>query len=97
MNTKIRNFVRACTNCQRTKTIRHIISPIASVPMPNRRFARVNIDIAGPFPCSRVNSFVLICGNPYTRFIESFPTPDQTTLSVIHAFNYHIQYFWVSA
>ena len=93
MNAKVRDFVRSCTNCQRTKIDRHINSPISSVPMPNQRFERVNVDIAGPFPHSLGNSYVLVCIDPYTRWIEAFSMRDQTTSSVIHSFNYHVQNF----
>ena len=61
--------------------------------MPDDRFERVNIDITGPFPNSHINSFILICVDPFTKWIEAFPMPKQTTLSVIHAFNYHVQCF----
>ena len=49
---KIRDFVHACINCQRTKANRHIVKQITSIPMLNARFERINIDIAGPFPSS---------------------------------------------
>ena len=90
MNTKIRNFVRSCVNCQCAKTTRHVVS---SIPMPNCRFQRINIDIAGPFPSSRGQSYVLVCVDPFTRFVEAFPMPDQTTESVIQSLNLHLQYF----
>ena len=52
MKSKIRDFVHACINCQTDKTNRHIVKQITSTPMPNSRFERINIDIAGPFPSS---------------------------------------------
>ena len=93
MNTKIIDFVYSCSNCQCAKTTRHVVLLIAFIPMPNKRFKLVNIDIAGPFPSSHGNFFILICVDPFTRWIEAFPMPNQTTLSVIHAFKYHVQYF----
>ena len=42
MNTKIKDFVHSGTDCQGVKTIRLIVSAIASIPMPNKRFERVN-------------------------------------------------------
>ena len=93
MNTKIRNFVRSCVNCQCAKTTRHVVSPVSSIPMPNCRFQRISIDIAGPFPSSRCQSYILVCVDPFTRFVETFPMPDQTTESVIQSLNLHLQYF----
>jgi len=82
MHTKIKDFVKSFINCQRAKTTRHIISPVTSIPMPNKCFESINIDIAGPFPYSRDNSFVLICVDPFTRWVED-QMKDQTTSSVL--------------
>ena len=65
----------------------------SSIPVPNDRFHRINIDIAGPFPSPRGNAFILVCVDPFTKFIEAFPMPDQSTNSVIQALNLHLQYF----
>ena len=67
MKSKIRDFVHACINCQRTKTNRHIVKQITSTPMPNSHFKRINIDIAGPFPSSNGYTHVLVCIDPFAR------------------------------
>ena len=91
MLSKVRDFVRCCINCQRAKVIRHTVSPISSISMPTERFHRININIAGPFPSSRGQTYVFICIDPFTRWIEAFPMPDQTTSSVVHSLNLHVQ------
>ena len=93
MRSKIRDYVRCCINCQKAKTARHTVKPIASIPMPNGCFEHLNLDIAGPFPSSKGNSYVLVCIDPFTRWIEAFPMPDMTTASVIQCLNSHIQTF----
>ena len=65
--------------------------------MPNSHFERINCDIAGPFPPSNGFSYVLLCIDPFTHWIEAFPMPDQTTNSVIQSLNFHMQYFGVPA
>ena len=91
MLSKVRDFVRCCVNCQRAKVIRHTVSPISSISMPIERFHRINIDIAGAFPSSRSQTFVFMCIDPFTRWIEAFPMPDQTTSSVVFSLNLHVQ------
>ena len=93
IKSKIRDFVHACINCQRTKTNRHIVKQITSIPMPNARFERINIDIAGPFPSSNGYTHVLVCIDPFTRWTEAFPMPDMSTASVIQNLNLHVQTF----
>ena len=61
MKSKISDFVHASINCQRTKTNRHIVKQITSIPIPNSRFERINIDITGPFPSSNGYTHVLVC------------------------------------
>ena len=95
MRAKVRDIVRSCVGCQRAKTVRHVVSPKSSIPMPSRRFQRINCDIAGPFPSSNGFAYILICIDPFTRWIEAFPMVDQTTCSVIQTLNFHMQYFGV--
>ena len=97
MRAKVSDFVRSCVGCQRSKTTRHVVSAKLPITMPNSRFERINCDIAGPFPPSNGFSYVLLCIDPFTRWIEAFPMPDQTTNSVIQSLNFHMQYFGVPA
>ena len=61
--------------------------------MPNARFERINIDIAGPFPSSNGYTHVLVCIDPFTRWTKAFPMPDMSTASVIQNLNLHVQTF----
>ena len=95
MRAKVRDIVRSCAGCQRAKTVRHVVSPKSSIPMPSSRFQRINCDIAWPFPSSKGFAYILIYMDPFTRWIEAFPMVDQTTCSVIQSLNFHMQYFGV--
>ena len=88
--------MRCCVNCQRAKVIRHTVSPISRISMPIERFHRINVDIAGPLPSSRGPTYVFISIDPFTRWIEAFPMPDQTTSSVVHSLNLHVQSYGAS-
>ena len=44
---------------------------------------RIALDIMGPLPRSdRGNSFVLVVGDPFTKWIEAYALPDQKTSTV---------------
>ena len=62
---------------------------------PPVRFQPINYDIAKPFPSSKGFAYILICIDPFTRWIKAFPMLDQTTCSVIQSLNFHMQYFGV--
>ena len=89
MHIKVHDFMQ----CQKSKTTRHVISPIAAISMSNQQIERINVDIAGPFPSFKGNLLVLICVDPFTGWIEAFSIQDQTTSSVIQTLNFHVQYF----
>ena len=61
--------------------------------MPNSRFERINIDLAGPFPSCNGYTHVLVCIDPFTRWTEAFPMPNMSTVSVIQNLNFHVQTF----
>ena len=93
MNRRIRDLVRTCTACQRSKVHRHTVSPIASIPMPTARFTKLQVDICGPFPSSQNCSYLLVCVDPFTRWVEAYPMHNQSTDSVISALAQHVQHF----
>jgi len=47
MDRQIRNWVRHCTTCQRTKVQRHVIAPVMSFAVPERQFGPIHIDLDG--------------------------------------------------
>ena len=93
MKKKIRDYVNTCIGCQRSKVTRHIVSPLTPIPVPNERFHTIHVDICGPFPPSQTYTHLLVCVDRFSRWVEAYPMPDQTTNSVICAFNKHLQTF----
>ena len=49
MRKRIRDLVRSCVACQRSKTTLHVKSPIRSIPIPHDRFNSLHLDICGSF------------------------------------------------
>ena len=59
MKKKIRNYVKTCIGCQRSKVTRHIVSSLSPIPVPNERFPPymwIYVDLSSfanlyPFAC----------------------------------------------
>ena len=93
MNRRIRDLVQTCTACQRSKVHRHTISQVASIPMPSSRFTKLQVDICGPFPSSESCCYLLVCVDPFTRWVEGYRMPNQSADSVVSALAKHLQHF----
>lgn len=86
------NFVRNCTDCQRSKVTRHTKSAPARYEPPSQRFAHINIDIVGPFPLCEGNQYCLTMIDRFTRWPEAVPMPDMTAETIARAIESH----WVA-
>jgi hypothetical protein len=48
-------WTRQCLACQKAKIHTHITLPATAIPIPEPRFAHVNVDIVGPLPPSHLH------------------------------------------
>lgn len=69
-------WTRQCIQCQRAKITRHTKSPIKHFDLPDTRFQQVHIDIIGPLPQIKGNTYCLTCIDRYTSWPEVYPMPD---------------------
>lgn len=83
INTDVRKWTRQCLQCQRNKTHRHTVAPLATFATPDARFDHVHVDIVGPLPTSNGYSYLL---TGFTRWVEAIPLPDITADTVAQAF-----------
>ena len=93
MNRKIKDRVKACTACQQSKVYRHVISPTASVKMPDDRFDTIHADLCGPFPDCQGFSYLLVCIDRFSRFVTAYPMRNAKSEFVVLGINSFVSMF----
>ena len=92
MSREIRYWTHTCTACQRAKVSQHVVAPLTPLPMPDKRFDSLHVDIVGPLPASQGFTYLLTIVDRFTRWPEAIPLSDISALTCARAFLYH----WVS-
>ncbi|KAJ8417711.1 hypothetical protein AAFF_G00225540 [Aldrovandia affinis] len=86
MKKDIRDWVKTCIACQRTKVHRHVKAPLEQFTVPERRFDHVNVDLVGPLPPSGGFTHLLTMVDRTTRWPEVVPLSGTTTAEVVRGF-----------
>ena len=66
-------LVRACLCCQQEKVHRHVHLQPAAVPVPQRHFANVHLNLVGPLPPSCGYHYLFTIIDRTTRWPEAIP------------------------
>ena len=82
----VREWVRSCDRCQRSKVIRHVESGINQFPSPKRRFSHIHVDVVGPLPTSNDCRYLFTVIDRSTRWPEAVPMQEATSKSCAEAF-----------
>ncbi|CAI4220379.1 unnamed protein product, partial [Auanema sp. JU1783] len=95
MQDDIADHVKSCLDCQqRNMDPRHMtVEPLGTFIIPTKPFARIHMDIMGPFPISRQdNTHVLSIQDSFTKFAVAIAVPNITAEVVIDRFLRHFVY-----
>jgi hypothetical protein len=74
MRTDIASWCRDCVPCQHAKVTKQPRASVQPIPIPNRRFSHVHVDLVGPFPASEDGYlYMLTMVDRTTRWLEAVP------------------------
>lgn len=76
----ITSYCRSCLKClQRKNPSIPDNPPTGNLPVPARPFQWWSIDFQGPLPVTKQgNKYLCVFVDPFSKWIEAFPTPNQT-------------------
>ena len=64
-------WAQSCLDCQRSKVLSHIKSSVHHIPVPNRRFTHIHVDLVGPLPESNGFSYLFTIIDWTSRWPEA--------------------------
>jgi len=80
----IYGYIQGCTACQ-ARNLKAKKPPITETDSPPYPFAKVSMDISGPYPRSLSgNKYILSIVDHYSGWPEAFPLPDKSAENVAH-------------
>jgi transposase InsO family protein len=87
MRANVAAWCRDCVACQRAKVTKQHKAPVEPIPIPQRRFSHVHIDIVGPLPASEDGFlYLLTMVDRTSRWLEAVPLKDISAASCVAAF-----------
>ncbi|OOZ03087.1 hypothetical protein BOW22_11585, partial [Solemya velum gill symbiont] len=81
---QVYKYVNQCVTCQ-TRNLTKIKAPLKETDVPPYAFAKVAIDVSGPYPTSMANNkYIVTFIDQYSSWVECFATPDKTADTIVH-------------
>jgi hypothetical protein len=73
MAKQVRLFAQNCVQCQKAKVSTHVHLAPSIIPVPQRRFEHIHVDLVGPLPPSSGYSYLFTVVDRTTRWPEAIP------------------------
>jgi len=73
MASDLASWTRQCLHCQRGKVAKHHRPSPAPIPVPQRRFSHIHVDLVGPLPRSNGYTHLFTVIDRSTRWPEAIP------------------------
>ena len=86
MRSDILCWSRQCHACGVSKIACHTKPPVLPIPIPEKGFEHVHVDIVGPFPPDRGYRHLLTMMDRTTRWPEAVPITDTTAETIVQSF-----------
>lgn len=86
---QVNNWTKECLACQSSKIQTHVRSPVIQIPVPEKRFSHIHIDLVGPLPPSEGFSHLLTIVDRTTRWPEAIPMTNTSTADCARALIRH--------
>jgi RNase H-like domain found in reverse transcriptase/Reverse transcriptase (RNA-dependent DNA polymerase)/Integrase zinc binding domain/Integrase core domain len=86
LSSDVQKWAAECLTCQQSKIHRHVKLTPEHVPVPQRRFAHVHIDLVSPLPPSSGFNYIFTMVDRTTRWVEVAPLATITTTACASVF-----------
>jgi transposase InsO family protein len=99
MKSDIKQLVKSCERCARSKPSLFNFSPVRQIPVNDSRFAHLHIDAIGPMPISPAPHrymYAITILDRFTRYLIAVPVSNLESTTIIHTLEHSfIKYFGI--
>jgi hypothetical protein len=92
LSSDITAWTHGCLACQRGKIQRHTCLDPQPIPIPQRRFSHLHVDLVGPLQYSNSFNYIFTIIDYTSKWMEAIPLPETSTATCAKA----LTFTWIS-